>query len=86
MTAAWTASDWRDFYNERAGIIEFDAGLDRMEAESRAMAEVIAALRLTATNRIRTRNRRDPAACRAYQAAYMRKRRATRQARVRTAA
>jgi hypothetical protein len=82
MTGTWTAADGRDFYAERAAILEFDAGLDRLEAEARAMAELIAALRLTATNRTRTATRRDPDAYRAYQAEYMRKRRATRQARV----
>jgi hypothetical protein len=26
MTPAWTAEDWRDHFNERAGIMEVDAG------------------------------------------------------------
>jgi hypothetical protein len=34
FTATWDAADFRDFYNERAAILEFDAGLDRLEAEA----------------------------------------------------
>ena len=32
----WSAADWMAFYDERAGIVEFDAGLPRAEAEARA--------------------------------------------------
>ena len=32
----WTAEDWGVFYNERAGIAEFDGELPRPEAEIRA--------------------------------------------------
>jgi len=32
----WSAEDWRVFFNERADIAEFDAGLLRTEAEARA--------------------------------------------------
>lgn len=32
----WTASDWRVFYSERAGIAEFDGHAARAEAEPRA--------------------------------------------------
>jgi hypothetical protein len=32
----WTAEDWQVFYDERAGIAEFDGGLPRPEAEDRA--------------------------------------------------
>ncbi len=30
---SWTADDWRSFFDERAGIAEFDGGLSRPEAE-----------------------------------------------------
>lgn len=32
----WTLQDWRAFYDERAGILQHDAGLDRSAAERRA--------------------------------------------------
>jgi hypothetical protein len=32
----WSPEDWQIFFNERAGIDEFDGGLQRTEAESRA--------------------------------------------------
>ncbi len=32
----WDAADWRTYYDERAGIAEFDGGLPRAEAEGRA--------------------------------------------------
>jgi hypothetical protein len=32
----WSAVDWQDFFDERAGIAEFDGGLPRPEAEARA--------------------------------------------------
>jgi hypothetical protein len=34
----WAAEDWQGFFDERAGIVEFDAGLSRPEAEARAFA------------------------------------------------
>jgi hypothetical protein len=34
----WSADDWRAFFDERAGIIEFDGGLPRAEAEVQALA------------------------------------------------
>jgi len=34
----WTAEDWQAFFDERAGIAEFDGGLPRPEAEARAFA------------------------------------------------
>lgn len=34
--ATWDATDWREFYAERAGIAEFDGELSRPEAEARA--------------------------------------------------
>jgi hypothetical protein len=38
----WLAEDWLAFYDERAGIAEFDGGLPRTEAEARAFACCIA--------------------------------------------
>jgi hypothetical protein len=35
----WGADDWRAFYNERAGIREFDGHLSRREAERLALAD-----------------------------------------------
>jgi hypothetical protein len=35
---AWLPEDWRVFFDERAAILEFDAGLPRAEAEARAVA------------------------------------------------
>jgi hypothetical protein len=32
----WSAYDWQVFFDERAGIAEFDGGLPRAEAEARA--------------------------------------------------
>ena len=32
----WSAEDWQVFFDERAGIVEFDGGLPRAEAEARA--------------------------------------------------
>jgi hypothetical protein len=32
----WSAEDWRAYFDERAGIAEFDGGLPRPEAENRA--------------------------------------------------
>jgi hypothetical protein len=34
----WTAEDWLASYDERAGVAEFDGGLPREEAETRAFA------------------------------------------------
>jgi hypothetical protein len=34
----WSAEDWQVFFEERAGIIEFDGGLPRAEAEAQAFA------------------------------------------------
>lgn len=33
---AWDAEDWRTYFNERAGIAEFDGGLSRQQTEVRA--------------------------------------------------
>ena len=35
-SSGWDATDWHAFYDERAGIAEFDGGLSRPEAEARA--------------------------------------------------
>ena len=35
---AWSAEDWKAFFDERAGIAEFDGGLPRAQAETRAFA------------------------------------------------
>jgi hypothetical protein len=32
----WSAEDWQAFFDERAGIVEFDGGLPRAEAEAQA--------------------------------------------------
>jgi hypothetical protein len=34
----WSAEDWQVFFDERAGIVEFDDGLPRAQAEARAFA------------------------------------------------
>jgi hypothetical protein len=34
----WSAEDWRAFFDERAGIAEFEGGLPRDRAEARAFA------------------------------------------------
>jgi hypothetical protein len=34
--SVWSAEDWRAFFDERAGIAEFDHGLPRQQAEDRA--------------------------------------------------
>jgi hypothetical protein len=34
----WSVEDWQVFFDERAGIAEFDGGLTRPQAESRAFA------------------------------------------------
>jgi hypothetical protein len=34
----WSADDWQAFFDERAGISEFDGGLSRTEAEAQAVA------------------------------------------------
>jgi hypothetical protein len=38
----WTAEDWLDFYEERAGVAEFDGNVPRSQAEARAFACCIA--------------------------------------------
>jgi hypothetical protein len=34
----WSAEDWQVFFDERAGIAEFDVGLPRLDAAARAFA------------------------------------------------
>jgi hypothetical protein len=34
----WTGEDWREFFEERAGIAEFDGGLSRDQAEAQAFS------------------------------------------------
>lgn len=38
--ASWTDADWQALFDERAGIMEFDGGLARAEAEAAAAEEV----------------------------------------------
>jgi hypothetical protein len=38
--AAWTASDWRDFFEERAAFRQYDASCNRAEAERLAWSEL----------------------------------------------
>jgi hypothetical protein len=38
MGNGWSAADWHAFFDERAGIAEFDDGLSRSEAEDHAFA------------------------------------------------
>ncbi|WP_288048258.1 hypothetical protein [Acidiphilium sp.] len=38
----WSADDWRVFFDERAGIAEFDGGLPRAQTEVRAFACCVA--------------------------------------------
>jgi hypothetical protein len=38
----WSVEDWQVFFDERAGIAEFDGGLPRLEAEARAVACCVA--------------------------------------------
>ena len=35
--AIWNAEDWKEFFDERAAIAEFDGRLSRPEAEQRAL-------------------------------------------------
>lgn len=37
----WTAEDWKGFYDERAGIAEFDGGQSRKQAESMAFESCV---------------------------------------------
>jgi hypothetical protein len=37
----WSAEDWQAFFDERAGIAEFDGGLPRPQAEAQAFARCV---------------------------------------------
>jgi hypothetical protein len=39
---SWSGEDWRAFFDERAGIAEFDGGLPRQQAEVRAFTCCVA--------------------------------------------
>ena len=39
--AGWTAEDWRAYFDERAGFLEHDGGLLRVEAEVQAFEQCI---------------------------------------------
>ena len=41
MADPWTAEDWKAHFDERAGIREFDGGMNRQMAEARAFADTI---------------------------------------------
>lgn len=49
--AKWSEGDWSALYDERAGIMEFDGGLPRTEADEYARREVEALRRLAETSR-----------------------------------
>lgn len=36
LSAVWTATDWQEFYDERAGVAEYDGGMSREKAEWQA--------------------------------------------------
>ena len=57
MTSAWTGADLRDHFNERAGILEFDAGMSRPEAEARAMGEIMQMMAAAPTPPVRAHAR-----------------------------
>jgi hypothetical protein len=40
----WSADDWRQFYDERAGIAEYDGGFSREDAERKALECCVAHL------------------------------------------
>jgi hypothetical protein len=41
VAADWSAEDWAAFFDEQAGIAEFDRGLTRQRAEAAAFAECV---------------------------------------------
>ena len=47
---AWAEEDWQALYEERAGIMEFDGGLPRAEAEAFAAEEVAQQRRAVGSN------------------------------------
>ena len=40
--SGWSGEDWLAFFDERAGVAEFDGGLTRVQAEVGAYADCIA--------------------------------------------
>jgi hypothetical protein len=38
--SAWDEEDWQAAFEERAAILEYDAGLPRLEAEARAVEQI----------------------------------------------
>lgn len=42
VVTAWQAEDWQAYFDERAGILEYEAGLPRPEAEARAFEDCVA--------------------------------------------
>jgi hypothetical protein len=42
VRVGWSAEDWRAFFDERAGVAEFDADLPRREADARAFSCCVA--------------------------------------------
>jgi hypothetical protein len=51
--AAWVVSDWRDFYEERAAIRQYEASYSRQEAERLAWGEVVNEWHMTHGDRSR---------------------------------
>ena len=43
MTAKFTQRDWLVWFNERVAILQYDAGLSRVEAERQAQAMLLEA-------------------------------------------
>src|SRR5436309_8154299 len=37
----WDRQDWRTFFDERAGIVEYEAGISRRQAEDAAFADCV---------------------------------------------
>ena len=55
--AAWSAADWQAFFDERAGILEHDGRLDRLDAEMyclRGLRRSLAGAASTGRTRART--------------------------------
>lgn len=40
MNNTWTDEDYREYFEERAAVYQFDGGLNRKEAEARAAKDV----------------------------------------------
>ena len=50
MTPAQLPAAWREWYEERAAIIELDGGLSRERAEAEALRLVLAEMRRSSPN------------------------------------